>query len=97
MARRFREVTDQETGITFRFLYNRGNPSRLHVEARWQVTPETAIEAFARGIEHTVWLEGKRCFETVSDSHVVVWLWMDEAHTRVLVITCVPLEQSHYS
>lgn len=52
--------------------------------------PEQAIEAFAVGLERTIWIEQKRCFETTGPSHVLVWLWMDEAHKRVLVITCVP-------
>jgi hypothetical protein len=66
----------------------------LHIEARWGVSPEQAIEAYFEGVERTVWLEGKRCFETISSTHVVVWLWLDEARGKVLVITCVPRIQS---
>ena len=67
----------------------------MHIEARWGVSPEQAIESFFEGVARTVWLEGKRCFETISPTHVVVWLWLDEAHAYVLVITCVPRTQSH--
>ena len=89
MERRYREIEDGETRIVFRFLYDRDDPNRLHLEARWGVSPEQAIEAFAVGLERTIWIEQKRCFETTGPSHVLVWLWMDEAHKRVPVITCV--------
>jgi hypothetical protein len=95
VARRYREITDQDSGLTFRFLYDLADPSRLHIEARWGVRPEQAIEAFVDGVERTVWLEGRRCFETIGSEHVVVWLWLDEARAHVLVITCVPRGLSH--
>jgi hypothetical protein len=95
LARRYREITDQDSGLTFRFLHDLSDPSRLHVEARWGVSPEQAIDAFFEGTERTVWLERKRCFETIGSTHVVVWLWLDEARSHVLVITCVPRARSH--
>jgi hypothetical protein len=96
VARRYRDVTDQVSGLIFRFLFDLNDPSQLHIALRWGVSPEEAIECFRTGIERTLWLEQKRCFETISDSHVVVWLWMDEPHSQVLVITCVPRAESHY-
>lgn len=90
MARGYIEISDLETGIIFRFYDDRSDPTRLHIEARWHTNPSDAIQAFADGIEHTIWLEGKRCFESIGATHSVVWLWMDETRSRVLVITCVP-------
>jgi hypothetical protein len=90
VARGYTEIPDLETGIVFRFYADRADTSRLHIEVRWGATPGDAIEAFATGIERTVWIEHKRCFESIGATHTVVWLWMDEAHSRVLVITCVP-------
>ena len=90
VERRFRDIENGNSGLVFRFLYDREDPTRLHVEARWGVSPEQAIESFVTGMKRTIWIEQKRCFETTSTNHVVVWLWMDEARKRVLVITCVP-------
>ena len=90
VARGYAEVTDLDTGIVFRFYDDRVDPSRLHIGTRWGTTPADAIEAFVTGIERTVWLEAKRCFESIGMRHTVVWLRMNEAHSRVLVITCVP-------
>ena len=87
---RFRDIADGDSGLVFRFLYDREDPTRLHFKARWGVSPEQAIESFVTGMERTIWIEQKRCFETTSANHVVVWLWMDAARKRVLVITCVP-------
>ncbi len=71
-------------------------PAGFTSQARWNVSPTQAIEAFIGGTERTIWLEQKRCFESVGTEHVVVWLWMDEQHKRVLVITCVPRPHSNY-
>src|SRR5579859_3234764 len=97
VARGYTEVTDEDSGIVFRFLDDLAVPTRLHIEAAHGVTPEQAVESFNAGVERTTWLEHKRCFETISADYVVVWLWLDEACTRVLVITCVPRADSDYA
>jgi hypothetical protein len=88
------EVVRHASGLAFRFLYDRADPSQLHIVRRWGVQPEQAIDTYFAAPAETVWLDGKRCYETTSSSHVLVWLW-DQPNVQLLVITCVPLEQSH--
>ncbi len=91
VARRYLDVRDQESGITFRFSSDRQDPSRLHIEAAHGVTVAEAVETFFSGlVGPTVWVDQKACYETFSATHVLAWLWMDQTHTRVLVITCMP-------
>jgi hypothetical protein len=88
------EVVRHDSGLVFRFLYDRSDPSQLHIVRRWGVTPEQAIATHFEAPEAgTVWLGGKRCYETVNATHVLVWLW-DQPNVQLLVVTCVPLEQS---
>lgn len=92
MRRRYLEVAELVSGFLFRFLYDRDEPSRLHIEKRWDVLPEQAISAFFDPTADTAWIDEKRCYETRTRDHILVWLWQDDARTQVMVITCVRLE-----
>ena len=77
-----------ESGLTFRFFYDRAERTRLHVEAAHAVTPGEAIETFFAG--STVRIDARDCYETSTDTHILAWLWMDDPYnTHVMVITCV--------
>lgn len=90
MSRRFAEMTEIASGITFRAYFDRSQPERLHITVRHGVTLEMAAVTVLTG-ESTRWIREKSCFETVSATHLAAWLWRDEAHTNVLVITCLRL------
>lgn len=85
----FLEITDRASGLTFRFYFDRLDPSRLHIEAAHRVSIEEAIGTFFDRTATTVRVESRRCFETITDTHLLAWLWLDAAQTRVLVITCL--------
>jgi hypothetical protein len=91
MARKSEVV--HASGLAFRFLYDRTDPSQLHIVYHWGVEPQQAIATYFAAPADTIWLDGKRCYETTSATHVLVWLW-EQPNVRLLVITCVPLEAS---
>lgn len=78
-------------GVTFRFYAERDDPSRLHVAARHAVDVTTAIETFFEGRSNTTWIPERNCYESDSQTHRLVWLWLDDLHSHVLVITCMSL------
>lgn len=57
------------------------------------VLPEEAISVFFHPTAEEIWIAEKRCYETRTRDHTLVWLWQDEACTQVMVITCVRLER----
>jgi hypothetical protein len=93
VGRSYLAVTERITGIASRFFYDREDPTRLHIERRWGVSPEQALRAFFDTTAEVTWIPEKRCYETRTADHVLVWLWQDEqAQSEVVVITCVPVE-----
>lgn len=85
------EITDVASRLVFRFYFERSGA--LHITRRWGVSPETAISVFFDDTVAPVWVDWRRCWETRTPRYTLAWLWMDEAHTRVLVITCVDKER----
>lgn len=74
-------------GHTFLFKYEEDAPDLLHIYVRHLTQPEDAIKAFFSGT--TTWNERYQRYETVSETHTVYWLWLDEQAKKVLVITCL--------
>jgi hypothetical protein len=72
-------------GIEFYFKYDDVAPELLHIYARHLTTPSEAIETYFHG--KTTWNERYKRFETVSATHGLFWLWLDE-NSKVLVISC---------
>jgi len=93
-GREYVEITELSSGIVFRFYTDRAEPHRLHVQARWGVEPETAVRVFYDEGAERIWLADKQCYETLSLTHILVWLEMEPRH--ILVITCVPRAASHH-
>jgi len=86
MGRRKREVfTDEASGLQFVFLYDRQDPSRLHIEAAHSTSPQEAIDTFFQ-MEPT-WNDANLRYETVTETHGVYWTWMMKG-IAVLVISC---------
>jgi hypothetical protein len=91
-GRAYVEITELVSGITFRFYTDRIQSHRLHIAVRWDVEPETAISVFFDESADRRWIAEKECFETRSETFILVWLYMAPQH--VLVITCVPRHRS---
>jgi len=84
-------IKHDASGLTFRFFYDRREPSKLHIEARWGMSTDQAIETFFAASKDVVWIDTKRCYETKTSTHTLAWLW-DIFNVQVMVITCVPQE-----
>jgi hypothetical protein len=93
VRREYVEIREFASGITFRFYSDRAQPHRLHLTARWDVEPETAIGVFFDESADHEWIAEKHCFETRSAAYILAWLYIAPQH--VLVITCVPRDRSH--
>ena len=71
---------------TFIFKHDDTAPELLHIFARHLTNPEDAITTFFTG--ETKWNEKNKRFETKTETHKVFWLWIDEKHKKVLIISC---------
>ncbi len=71
---------------TFLFKYEEDTPDLLHIYVRHLTQPVDAIKAIFSG--KTTWNERHQRYETVSETHTVYWIWLDEQVKKVLVITC---------
>jgi hypothetical protein len=86
-------IVKHSSGLAFRFLFDKEDPSQLHIERRWGVTPHEAVESYFAASTEPVWIEAKNCYETRSPAFILVWTW-DVLDQQVFVITCIPRKVS---
>src|SRR5271155_5657469 len=87
--RRYEEF--EAEGHVFRFLYDKEQPDRLHVEVSHGLQVEGAIDVFFDGAHTTRersdlrGQDGSRTFETLHKNRGIWWKWIDEQKKHVLI------------
>jgi hypothetical protein len=74
-------------GERFRFYYDSGDTTVLHITVRHGVTPADAIRTYIDG-RNLGWSEEHSRFETHSDTHRLLWARHSYDHS-VIVISCL--------
>jgi hypothetical protein len=81
---KFKRVAEQ--GVTFVFKYDPDDEMLLHIYARHLTTPSDALDCFFHGT--TTYNSERRRFESTTNTHALLWFWLDENARVVMVITC---------
>ncbi|HEY9720894.1 MAG TPA: hypothetical protein V6D47_02710 [Oscillatoriaceae cyanobacterium] len=77
----------EDSGYTFVFKYDEAFPEMLHYHVRhWPNTIDDAIDTFFADVG--TWDERHQRFISQSDTHELLWYWIDETKKVVMVISC---------
>ena len=95
MRGRYYVVTDEVSGVTFYFAFDRIERDRLHITHSHGTTPEQAIRIFVDPYASTIYLASRRRWERHVGTGLVAWIWLDEPMRRsALILTCMEQEVS---